>query len=245
MKHRKLLKTLTAIVLVLVLSFTFIANAFAGSILNTLKNAAKTCWNGLKTAGIAVYDTGKYLVTDQDAEKAYSGTVEAAKETKKKALDTADSAVQIGKDAVDVYEGAKKVLTGAKDLLEENPPARDVINFFTGDGPVREETEQAMQKMKDGYKQMDNDLILDTVKLIPGYGTFIAAGADMVKSGVEYAAGYIDKDGLEKSMVDDLIDAGMGVVTGGAGTLVENTAGKVGIKLAGEAAKTEIKDAVH
>ena len=236
-------RKLTAVILIIVLVFTLIGNALAGSIIDTLKNGLKTAWNGVKTAGNAVCDTVEYVCTDKSAAEAYGDTVNAARNTQKAAYDTADAAKQIPKDAMDVAEGAKKVVAGAAELVRYGS-LEDAYNYITGDGPVDGATKRAMDLMKNGYKQMDNGLILDVVKLVPVYGTVIAAGADAVKTGAEYALGYIDAEQAVNNLIKDTIDTVVGTATAGAGELVEGVAAGIGVKVAGIATKEGLKELV-
>ena len=236
----KKMKKLTAAVLVITLTFVLIGNALAGSIMDTLKNTVKTAWNGLKTAGNAVCDTAVYVFTDDDARTAYRSTIKAAGKTADAATEVADAAKQIPKDAKDVYEGAKKVVNGAKELVK-NGNLVDAYHYVTGNGTVNEETRRAMDQMKEGYRQMDNGLVLDVIKLVPGYGVIAAAGIDVVKTGAEYAVGYIDEEQVMGQLTKDLIDATVGAVAAGAGELVEGVGAELAVKTAGIAGREGLK----
>lgn len=237
----KNLKKVTALILIAVLTVTLASSAFAGSLIDTFINAGKTAWNGACTVCHTIVDTGEYLFTDATAEHAYAETVKAAKDTANTAVDTGKSTLQIGKDAKDVVEGTVKICEGTVDLIR-NGNAKSAWNYITGDGKVDPETWKAMEKMVDGYDQMDNGLILDCVKLVPGVGGVVAGGIEGTKALAEHATGHITDEEFEKECRNAVIDMATGAVGGAAGTAVKETAAKVGVKIVTTAANAGLKE---
>lgn len=237
----KNLKKVTALILITVLTVTLASTAFAGSIFDTLKNAGKTVWNGVRTVCHTVVDTGEYLFTDATAEYAYAETVNAAKDTADTAVDTGHSTVQIGKDAMDVVEGTVKIVDGTVDLIR-NGNAKSAWNYITGDGKVDPETRKAMEKMVNGYDQMDNGLIIDCIKLVPGVGGVVAGGIEGAKTMIEHATGHITEEEYREECTNALIDMVTGAAGGAAGAVVEKTAAKVGVKIVTTAANAGLKE---
>ncbi len=239
----KNLKKVTALILIVTLTFALMGTAFAGSIFDTLINVGKTAWNGLRTAGHAVVGTAEYLFTDDTAAEAFAGTLDAARDTANTAIDTANSTMKIGKDAMDVVEGVVKVGDGMIDLIRYGN-AEDAWNYITGNGNVDPETWKAMEKMVNGYDQMDNGLILDCVKLVPGVGGLVAGGIEGVKNEVEHATGHITDEEYREGQTDALIDMLTGAAGGAAGAAVEGTAAKLAVKATGVGANKAIKEMV-
>ena len=240
----KNLKKVTALILIAVLTVTLTTTAFAGSIFDTLINAGKTAWNGIRTAGHAVVGTAEYIFTDDTAEEAFAGTVKAAIQTAGTAKDTAKSTKQIAKDTMDVVEGAMKVGEGMVDLIR-NGNAEGAWNYITGNGDVDPETWKAMEKMVNGYDQLDNGLILDCIKLVPGVGGLVAGGIEGVKTMAEHATGHITEEEFQEGCTDALIDMLTGGAGGAAGAAVEGTLGKVAVKVVTTGVNAGMKELAH
>lgn len=237
----KNMKKATALVLIAALTFTLMGTAFAGSIFETLINAGKTVWNGMCTAGHAVAGTAEYIFTDSTAAKAYTGTMKAAKDTADSAMDTAHSTMQIGKDAVDVAKGIEKVGEGVVDLMRSGN-MNSAMHYITGKGDVDRATWEAMEKMVKGYDQMDNGLILDCVKLVPGVGGIVAGCAEAIKNEAEYATGHITEEKYQEGKINAAIDMLTGAAGGAAGAVVEGTGAKLAVKAAGVAVNKGLKE---
>ena len=237
----KNLKKVTALILIVTLTFTLMGTAFAGSIFDTLINAGKTAWNGIRTAGHAVVGTAEYLFTDDTVDEAFAGTLEAAMDTANTAINTAHSTVQICRDTVDVVKGMEKVGEGIVDLAR-NGNLDGAINYITGNGKVDRPTWEAMEKMVKGYDQMDNGLILDCVKLVPGVGGVVAGCAEAIKNEAEYATGHITEEKYREEQVNALIDIVTGAAGGAAGAAVEGTGAKLAVKAAGVGANKGLKE---
>ena len=88
---------------------------------------------------------------------------------------------------------------------------------------------------------MDNGLVLDMVSLLPGCGVVVAAGADVVKTGAELAAGYIDKEQAKDHIIRDTIDATVGTITCGVAGAVEGAVAKTVVKGSGTVACNALK----
>lgn len=231
-------KKLITVALVIMLTVSLIGSAFAGSIFNTIKNAGKTLWNGVKTVGVAIYDTGVYVCTDDDAETAYRSTRKAAGKVKEAACDTADTFMKIGEDAGELLEGSVTVVKGLYDL--GGASLKDVINYVTGDGEVSEAGRKAIEEIKGGCQQVGNGLLADVIKLCPG-GSLIVAGGNTVINGVEFMAGSIDREEAKERLRNDFIDAAFGAGSYGIGTVTTTVGEKIVTTVVTEVAKALTK----
>ena len=239
MKKHNIIKKLIAGLCIVTLLTGIGTTAFAGSIMDVLKHAGNAFLLGRKTFQQGLGDAFDYIFTKDDAETAFKTTTENLIIVNQQCSEAIKSGKQIKQDAEDVYEGGKKMIEGAEKFLKNCTP-EDLNGVVHGEGLKTEGAKEAADRFAEGYKQADNDLVLDVVSLCPG-GAPIAAGAKVIKTGVEYSVGYIDAETAETKMTEAAIDLATSAVGGAVAGAVEGTVEKAVVTAVQKGVNTTLK----
>lgn len=233
---KKITAALTVIAIVLTLAF----GASAGSLKQTISNTLTTLFNGTNTIGNTLKNVATHAVTDQDFGAAMKESAQEMGQNVKDIEKTYGSIMQVAHDAQDVYEGGKKIAEGVSELVHEGDVV-SVVKYVTGKGTPDEKVTKAIEKMKEGYRQADNELITDAASLIPG-GHYIMATVNVVKTSIERGAGYITEEEAEKKMQDQFIGTATHILTGGINEFVDDGGARFLIKQVTGAIADKLKE---
>lgn len=184
MKKNGIRKLIAVIAVLCVTTVSLVSAASAGAVKDALGKMYDTAWDGLVTAGQAVYDTGVYLFTSDDAETAYNSTAKQAAKTASDAGELANNCEKAIEDGKNVVYGAQKMIEGYQELRESK---------------TEEEKEKAVEKIKEGYRQADNEIVTDMMAYTSN-GEIVAPAVKIVKAFGEYKAGYKDADEAKKDL---------------------------------------------
>ncbi len=212
MKMKKLIASLMIAVVLAVGCFSVIGTASAGSIFDTIASVAKTAVHAVKTAGNAIKGAALDAFTDTPTDECYQDMNNSIDKMKDNAGDILKNGKKIGTDFVDLAEGTGKMVTGA--LGTVGAAVYETEEWIRTGKKDYSYSSQFVDTMKDGYKEADNGLLTDVAIIAStacGVPSYVVAGAQLAKSGTEWAVGYKDGETAGKEM----IAAGVSALTGG------------------------------